>query len=170
VLVLTGLRVSEALALHWADVDLLNAELNIHSSGSRDGRLVAPKTEAGRRKVPLSPGLVDLLVQLKPEGAAEADFVFTSKALGRPISYWNFRARGFVKALERAGLDRRGITIHDLRSAAASIFIRQGLTPVEVAEVLGHADSNITLRVYARLFDKRDVADRVRAAQRAVLG
>lgn len=79
------------------------------------------------------------------------------------------RRRGFETALEAAGLGDRGITIDDLRSAAASILIRQGLTPVEVAEVLGHADPNITLKVYARLFDKRDAAARVRAAQDAVL-
>lgn len=52
--------------------------------------------------------------------------------------------------------------------ARLTIFIRQGLTPVEVAQVLGHADANITLRVYARLFDKRDVAARVRNAQAAI--
>ncbi len=37
-------------------------------------------------------------------------------------------------------------------------MIRQGLTPVEVANVLGHTDANITLKVYARLFDKPDLA------------
>jgi len=167
-LALTGLRVSEALALRWKEVNLLEAELQVRGSWSRDGQVTAPKTAAGVRIVPLSPGLVDLLVEHKRENAQEEDFVFASKLGGRPISYWNFRRRGFVKAIEAAGLSGRGITIHDLRSAAASILVRQGLTPVEVAEVLGHADANITLKVYARLFDKRDVAARVRAAQGAL--
>ena len=48
-------------------------------------------------------------------------------------------------------------------------MIRHGLTPVEVAGVLGHTDANITLKVYARLFDKPDLAARVRLAQSAVL-
>jgi hypothetical protein len=76
----------------------------------------------------------------------------------------------FEKALEAAGLTGRGITIHSLRSAAASVLIRQGLTPIEVAEILGHSDPHVTLKVYARLFDRRDVAARVRAAQGALLG
>jgi integrase len=168
-LALTGLRVSEALALRWGDVDLLGAELHIHATLGRDGELTAPKTKAGVRTVPLSPGLVDLLVRLKPEEATEHAFVFASRPGARPISYWNFRKRGFEKALEAAGLAGRGITIHDLRSGAASILIRQGLTPVEVAEVLGHADSSITMKVYARVFDKRDAAARVRAAQASIL-
>ncbi len=133
---LTGLRVSEALALRWVGVDLLEAELHVRGSWSRDGQITAPKTEAGVRTVPLSPGLVDLLLAVKAEDAGDEDFVFASKVdRRRPISYWNFRRRGFERALEKAGLAGRGITIHDLRSAAASIFIRQGLTSVEVAEV-----------------------------------
>lgn len=168
-LALTGLRVSEALALRWTDVDLLEAELHVRSSWSRSGELTDPKTAAGVRTMPLSPGLVDLLVGLKPEDAGDHDHVFASKAnRRRPVSYHNFRTRGFEPALEKAGLAGKGITIHSLRSAAASILVRQGLTPVEVAEVLGHADANITLRVYAKLFDRSDVAARVRQAQGAL--
>lgn len=167
-LALTGLRVGEALGLRWESVDLLAGELHIDAAWSRERTLTVPKTKAGVRTVPLSPGLVDLFVQLKPENARETDFVFATRPGGKPIEYWNFRRRGFVPALEKAGLAGRGITIHDLRSAAASILIRQGLTPVEVADILGHADANITLRVYARLFDKRDTADRVRAAQSVI--
>ena len=168
-LALTGLRVSEALALRWTDVDLLAGELHVRGSWGRSGELTAPKTAAGVRTMPLSPGLVDLLVGLKPEEATDEDFVFASKAnRRRPISYFNFRRRGFELALERAGLDGRGITIHALRSAAASILIRQGLSAVEVAQVLGHANANITLKVYAKLFDRSDVAARVREAQGAL--
>lgn len=168
-LALTGLRVSEALALRWEDVDLPEAELHVRGSWARSGEITNPKTKAGLRTLPLSPGLVDLLVGLKPEDASPADFVFASKQnRRRPISYHNFRKRGFERALERAGLAGRGITIHGLRSAAASILIRQGLSPVEVAEVLGHADANITMRVYAKLFDRSDVAARVRDAQGAI--
>jgi integrase len=167
-LALTGLRVSEALGLRWSGVDFLEAVLYVRGSWGRDGQLGAPKTKAGERTVPLSPGLVDLLLTLKPEDATDDQFVFESKRGGRPISYWNFRTRGFQRALEKAKLSGNGITIHDLRSAAASILIRQGLTPVEVADVLGHADANITMKVYAKLFDKRDTAARVRAAQGAI--
>jgi integrase len=84
-----------------------------------------------------------------------------------PSQYpWEREALDYV----REKLPDGGITIHDLRSGAASIRIRQGLTPVEVANVLGHADSSITLKVYARVFDKRDAAARVRAAQASIPG
>ena len=84
----------------------------------------------------------------------------------RPISYHNFRDRGFVPALERAGLADKGITVHGLRSAAVSMYATRGdLTVVEVAQVMGHADAGVTLKHYARLFDRSDVEARVRAAQ-----
>jgi hypothetical protein len=42
--------------------------------------------------------------------ATDDDFVFS--AIGTaPIAYWNFRDRGFVPALTKAGLAGKGITI-----------------------------------------------------------
>ena len=167
-LAVTGLRVGEALALQWGNVDLEARELRVRASLCRTGELTPPKTKAGTRTVPLSTGLVDLLTRMRPLDVADDEFVFMSKRGGRPIAYGNFRIRGFEKALMASGLGGRGITIHGLRSAAASVLIRQGLTPVEVAHVLGHADPNITLKVYARLFDRPDFATRVRSAQSLV--
>jgi integrase len=167
-LALTGLRVGEALALRKCDVDLLAGELRVEQTGGR-GEIGAPKTEAGKRTVPLGPGLVELLAEIIDVEAPAESFVFHAKGKpDRPLSYWNFRERGFNLALEEAGLAGKGITIHALRSAAASLLAARGLTAIEVAEVLGHADANITLRVYSKIFDKRDVAARVRDAQGSI--
>jgi integrase len=168
-LTLTGLRVSEALALRWGDVDLLEAIVNVRQSLNRDGSLGAPKTAAGERDVWLSPGLVDMLIKLKPEDAADEDFVFASrKSRRRPISYHNFRRRGFKPAVDKAGLAGKGITIHTLRSAAISLYAANGLTLEETAKVMGQKNPQVTWRHYYRLFDKSNVAERVRAAQSAI--
>jgi integrase len=156
--------VSEALALRWEDVDLLEGKLHVRHSLSRDKMLGQPKTAAGVREVPLSPGLVEALVKFKPLDASEDQFVFMSRD-GGPLGYWNFRNRGFLKAIEKAGLAGNGLTVHDLRHAAASLYIAAGMTPVDVAAVLGHSDPAVTLRIYAHLFDRGDVAAKVRAAQ-----
>jgi len=94
--------------------------------------------------------------------------VFSSDAGGRPIQYWNFRDRGWVPALKDAGLAGKGITIHDLPSAAISLYVASGLSLVEVAAIVGHSDATVTAKHYARLFDRSDVAARVRAAQAAI--
>jgi integrase len=160
--------VSEALALRWSDVDLFVGVLNVRHSLSRDGNLGPPKTKAAERVVPLRPGLVDLLLRLKPLDATDEDFVFAGRR-GKPPGYWNIRNRGFQKALEQAGLVGYGLTIHDLRHAAASLYIASGLTSVDVAAVLGHSDASTTLRIYAHLFDRSDVEAKVRAAQESVV-
>ena len=159
---------SEALALRWVDVDLLEGSLNVRYSLGRDGTLGPPKTKAGERTVPLRPGLVDLLVRLKPLDAIDNDFVFAGKR-GKPLGYSNLRHRGFRTAVEKAGLDGNNLTIHDLRHAAASLYIASGLTAVDVAAVLGHSDASVTLRVYAHLFDRSDVEAKIRAAEEAVV-
>jgi integrase len=168
-LLVTGLRVSEALALQWRNVGLLNAELRVEHSLQRNGELGAPKTEAGTRIVPLSPGLVDSLLKLKPLDAEEDAFVFASRSNPhRPLSYWNLRNRGFQKTLGRSGLDGNGITIHSLRSAAISLYAARGLSMFEVAELMGQKNPDVTWRHYARLFDRRNVFERARQAQGSV--
>jgi integrase len=77
----------------------------------------------------------------------------------------NFRDRGFVQALEEAGLAEKGITIHGLRSAAISLYAARGLSMLETATIMGQADPGVTWKHYARLFDRSDVEARVRAAQ-----
>jgi integrase len=168
-LTLTGLRVGEALALRWADVDLLKGLAHVRLNLNRDGSLGAPKTSAGERDVWLSPGLVDMLVRLKPEDATDEEFVFASRNnRRRPISYHNFRQRGFRPALKKAGLAGKGITIHTLRSAAISLYAASGLTLEETAKVMGQKNPHVTWRHYYRLFDKTTVAERVRAAQTSI--
>jgi integrase len=168
-LVLAGPRVSEALAIRVQDVDLLGGELHVRKSWGRNGELKDPKTEAGARTVPLSPGLVDLFARVIPMEARPDDFVFHARGNPRrPISYWNFRRRGFQPALEAAGLAGKGITIHGLRSAAISLYAARGLTMLETATVMGQKDAHVTWRHYARLFDRSDVNARVRAAQDSI--
>jgi integrase len=73
-LVATGLRPGEALALHWSDVDLTNSLLRVRGTLSRvNGHLVIsePKTERSRRDVPLSPTTVTLLRSVKASQAIE---------------------------------------------------------------------------------------------------
>lgn len=123
------MRVSEALALRTQDVDLLGGKLRVEHSLTRDSQLGPPKTAAGNRVVPIGDELVALFAKLIPAEAEQDDFVFASRtSRKRPISYWNFRTRGFLPALEQAGLDGRGITVHQLRHAAVSMYAWAGMT------------------------------------------
>lgn len=57
-----GLRLGEIRALTWADVDLEAGTLAVRRSMLPDGTLKPPKTEAGKRAVPIVPALRRVLV------------------------------------------------------------------------------------------------------------
>jgi integrase len=167
----TGMRPSEVLALQVRDIDLLGGYAHVRHSLQRDGTLGPPKTEAGLRVVPLSEELVELFVKVIPEDAEDEDFVFhVNGNTRRALSYTNYRDRGFLPAVRAAGLDGNGLTPHKLRRAAVSAWSWAGITLVEVAAMVGHADPSITARCYADIFEPIDVHERVRQAQSRVFG
>ena len=166
-LALTGARVGEVLALQIGDVDLDEKLIRIRHSWSRDGHLTTPKTPAAVRDLPLPRDLEALLRPLLATVDQKA-WLFPSRSGRQPLSYWNLAKRGFAPALADADLGGRGIRLHDLRHAAASLLIAAGLTPVEVAAQLGHTDPAVSLKIYAHLFDRQRSHERTRAAFDAI--
>jgi integrase len=116
-----------------------------------------PKTNAGRRSIPLDLGLVDELRAHKARQAEEllgigralvpTDFVFTDK-LGDPYRP-EFFSRDFAKLARKAKV--RVIRLHDLRHTAASLMLAAGEAPKVVAEILGDSSTTITMEVYQHL-------------------
>ena len=56
------------------------------------------------------------------------------------------------------------LSLHSLRHGYASLLIANGLNVVFVSRQLGHANANVTLEVYAHLFQRADHAETARAA------
>lgn len=93
-----------------------------------------------------------------------------STRLGRVRSGHERRTRRsprLDKALEAAELGK--LRFHDLRHGYASLLIAEGLNVVFVSRQLGHSSPDITLRVYAHLFDAAEHAGRARAVLEGVL-
>jgi integrase len=148
----SGLRVSEALGLVWADVDSDTENIRVRFQMGRDGERRRLKTAAASRDVILMPQLAHELrkQRLASPFSDDDDLVFAS-ARGKTIGHRNLTARGLERACDRAAL--AGVTFHVLRHTFASLLIAQGHDPVFVSRQLGHANAAITLRVYAHLFD-----------------
>ena len=53
--IFTGLRASELRGLRWSDVDLKRGELTVHQRADRYNAVGAPKSERGKRTLPLGP-------------------------------------------------------------------------------------------------------------------
>lgn len=155
-----GLRQGEALALDWADVDLEARTLVVRRALQRiDGKLqfVEPKTSRSRRTVTLPSKIVaelraHRLRQLEERLWAgsrwqEHGLVFTT-TIGTPLDGSNVTHR-LQAILERAGLPR--MRFHDLRHAAASLLLAQGISPRVVMEILGHSQISLTLNTYSHV-------------------
>jgi integrase len=161
-----GLRLGEVLGLRWEDFERdLDGGPVLHVRRQwTPGGYGPTKTAAGTRRIPLSPGLREMLIthRLRSEFSDDGHPVFAS-ATGSPLGHRNVTRRGFEPARDLAALPAT-LTFHDLRHAAASRLIAAGLDPVTVAGVLGHEDATVTLRVYAHLWDRHRTDAAVRAA------
>lgn len=153
----TGARMGELYALRWGDVDRGSLVIERTSSGHGKARTVgAPKTRAGRRRLPISADLARVLeshrMALSLQGLPDGDEapVFPSEA-GTLLTYSNTR-RALHHWADRARVPR--IRPHDLRHTFASMAIAQGMSPADLARQLGHSDAGFTLRQYVHFFER----------------
>ncbi len=157
----TGMRQGELLALHWSDVDLDRGTLLVRGtlSRTREGLVITtPKTSRSSRQILLTSQAVDALrvrqkqqhEEIQSAGAKweNLDIVF-STIQGGLIDKERVLRRHFKPAIEEAGLPP--IRFHDLRHCAATIMIEAGVHIRVVADILGHADPSVTLRVYGHV-------------------
>lgn len=147
VLIGAGLRIGEAIALEWRDVDRDGSTLNIVRA-AKDSGVGTPKGDRSRRVV-VDPYLLDLLHQHRSAAARDgelAKLVFRSPT-GRMLDRHNVRRRGHNAALRRAGLPSE-VRLHDLRHTAATLWLAAGESIYFVQQQLGHKDIQTTIDLY----------------------
>jgi len=142
-----GLRIGEALALRWVDVDLAEATLTISATLSNQGERVEPKTASSVRRLALPALTLGLLRDLRAgHHGEETDFVFCTDT-GRPLNRHNVR-RDLRRACDRAGIEP--VRFHALRATSLSLRLAGGAAYEDVARVAGHASTRMLLEVYGR--------------------
>lgn len=147
----TGLRISEAIALRWCDLDLDVSPPRLRVRRSIvDGVVGAPKSRHGARTVPLAGDLALRLCELWPPDAETEELVFRNRD-GRPLNPNNLRNRVLAPAATRAGVS--GIGLHTLRHTCASLLIEQGASPLRLQRWMGHHSAAYTLETYGHLID-----------------
>ncbi len=148
----TGMRIGEAMAVKWGDLDFNRRFIEVKRSYVR-GKISTPKNKKSRR-IDMSLQLAEALkaheMVSKKKGFALGlgdlpEYVFTNKE-GKPNDTNNWRRRVFKKALRKAGL--REIRIHDLRHTYATLRISKGDNIADVANQLGHHSVKLTWDVY----------------------
>jgi integrase len=160
-LIATGVRISEALALTWADVDWSTRSLRVLRSRKAHGH---GSTKGDRfRAVDFGPRLESVLRELRAAGApVDAPTLVFRGPRGGELSRSDVSRDLHKHALEDAGL-RRSLRLHDLRHTAAASWLAAGLPLIYVQRQLGHASITTTQQVYGHLEESflRAAADRV---------
>lgn len=153
-LFMTGMRIGEAAALQWSDVDfesgILDVTKTLYYKSMNEYKLVEPKTQASIRSIALD---ADTLNELKlwqtiqQKVLNNCDFVLSYS--GIPTSKHTL-PRALEKLAGIAGVHR--IKIHALRHSHASLLISMGENPLIIKDRLGHEKIETTLGIYGHLY------------------
>jgi integrase len=167
-----GLRLTEALALRWSDIDFEKEEVTIIN---RPGTETLPPfniKDYEARTIPLPQHTIDLLTELQDKSPDKVDYVLlTEERYRRIIAKWrqcratgrawynryyaNNVLRDFKKRAKRANIKpgSRSLTIHTLRKCCCQNWVDGGLPITTVKELMGHADISTTQKYYCTVDD-----------------
>lgn len=143
----TGLRLGEVCALRWSDIDFEAKMLTISHTVQRvtqNGKSVlllqSPKTEAGKRTIPLTAEIILMLQRRRKEHRKEYVFGTDNPLEPRTLQY------RFTALLQKCNIRRRNF--HSLRHTFASRFVALGGDVKSLSEILGHANVRTTMQLY----------------------
>lgn len=152
-LLYTGMRRGELLALRWEDIDLeagvIHVTKSVYFAGSAS-IVKEPKTESGKRVVVL----LDALREVLPEPGA--GYVFGGE---KPLTDYQFRSAwgNWAKAvgLGPGGMKGTDVTPHQLRHAFATILYDAGVGEVDTMSIMGHSSIKVTREIYTHIRQER---------------
>ena len=167
-LVHTGMRRGEALALRWSNVNLEEGWLQVVEHVTRRHHqgviLDTPKTTAGVRIIDLDKLTVKVLRRHQDAQvqAGDSELVF-------PHGDGGFmKEAGVMRDLKELGqrVGVPGITWHQLRHLHASVALQNKQNVATVSRRLGHSKTSITLDTYSHMLPgwQQEVADAVAGA------
>ncbi len=154
-LLATGLRIGEACAVEWSDIDLINGTINIDKTYSKSiRRLSTTKSKSGTRLISIDQATVNMLKlyqvrqrQLFHEVGGVPEVVFSTPT--RKYFHTFVRQNALDKTCKEAGISR--FTFHAFRHTHASLLLNAGISYKELQYRLGHSNIAMTLDVYSHL-------------------
>ena len=153
-LFMTGMRIGEAAALQWSDIDfetgVLSINKNLYYKTMTDYKFVETKTQASIRDIVIDDDTIKELKEWKEvqqKVLPKCNFVLSYN--GTPTSKTTL-PRALEKLTNLAGVHR--IKIHALRHSHASLLISMGENPLIIKDRLGHEKIQTTLGTYGHLY------------------
>jgi integrase len=182
VLLHTGLRRGELLALRWSDVDLAKAALTVRHSttlvrtkGEGASMVTGTPKSSKSRAVPLNgPALAALKAHRVARGALSLTLAQPGELVFgddwgevRQGEHFSRKFTSEVRRARKAAVEVPAIRLHDTRHTFATLLLTKGAPVHVVSRLLGHASPVVTLTVYAHYLaaDGHDAVALLEAAQ-----
>lgn len=158
-LVTTGMRVGEAAALKWKDIDLKEDVVHITKTMTYDseGRRIvgdSPKSLSGMRDIPINNSIREVInLQIrKSENISAECRVFQAKRGGYVLdSTINRAIAAIIEKMNKKGYNIGMFSAHALRDTFATRFIEQGGKVHTLKTILGHSSIAVTMDIYAHV-------------------
>ncbi|PMB84072.1 site-specific integrase [Dolosicoccus paucivorans] len=152
-LFMTGMRIGEATAIQWEDIDfdkgLLSIDKTLYYKNLDNYSFVEPKTKASVRHIALDEDTLTLLREWKDVQQSVVQTNFVMSYNGVPTQKHTL-ANAITRFSQKAGVHR--IRLHALRHSHASLLISMGENPLIIKDRLGHEDIETTLGTYGHLY------------------
>lgn len=156
-LFLTGLRIGEALALRWKNVDVENKLLNVHhtlnchGSVPNDRQLLSPKTIYSYRTISINDRCIEILEYFH-ERMSKDGFLFLSNR-GKIFNTNNLTYVFKKMCQECLGeeTESRKYSLHMLRHSHITLLIEMDVPIKLIMERVGHSDEKMILQVYSHV-------------------
>jgi integrase len=154
-----GLRRGELQALRVCDVDFEAHLIAVERGWDQVEGVIEPKSDAGRRTVPILAILADYLAaDLRRTGRRGEDLIFgrtTEQAFyASTVDYGAKKAWKAARATDGEDDESsfpRPITLHECRHTFASLLIDAGANPKAIQQFMGHSKIQTTFDVYGHL-------------------
>ncbi len=159
----TGMRIGEALALEWDDIDFERKTISItkdlaqiknrSEEGNRFVHIIQdkPKTNDSERVININKGALEALQKLK-EINGEFKYVLANSK-GNHTTHRSFD-KPFRAIQKHCGISPQ-VGVHALRHTFASILFRNGIDVKTVSAILGHANTSITYNTYIHIINEQ---------------
>ena len=146
----TGMRSGEIIALKKEDIDLKNKMLKVRRTRSRFGES-EPKTRGSKRDIPILDSLLPLIEDLY--NSHDHDYLFKTQ-YNEPYRDTNvFVDRYWKPSLESLNIPYRR-PYNTRHTYATNMLYRNLVTPVELAQLLGHSSTQMVFDVYVAYLDQ----------------
>ena len=162
-LIFTGLRIGEAIALEWKDIDYKHKTITVNKNvvevkSKETGKYIlekqdSTKTDSSTRIIPISNNAMECIKNLK-EINGDKRFIFASQT-GQYISPSNFNRmfRGIQKALNYEVT----LGLLSLRHTFATLMLNNGIDVKIVSELLGHSNVSVTYNIYIHTIQSQKI-------------